>query len=259
MKTAITTRFGCSCPLSDFFKMTLMFLTLIFQYLNELVEGEVRYFTPPQAFHAVKVQCLKHNDIKLFTKFTCQLPVKIFTVVADFPIQTCELPDTPPPPVRTFNFTRKRFIERPKFIQGLFQRLRVLDFLTGAKCQVCVFHTEICPNAFTCCRQWDKICVIRYEVKPIVAAIVTFDGDTPKFSMPSRVLMKRSWHFIKSPLPFIPLTKGECKKFKSSLFQRDRLKLMLRFDMGVTSAFIKEPLIRIINSFQLCLDGLAWQ
>ncbi len=81
--------------------------------------------------------------------------------------------------------------------------------------------------------------------------------------MPRAVLMKRSWHFIKSPRPFIPLTKGECdtviNQFKSSLFQRDRLKLMLRFDMGVTSPFIKEPLIRIINSFQLCLDGLAWQ
>ncbi len=77
--------------------------------------------------------------------------------------------------------------------------------------------------------------------------------------MPLAVFMKRIRHFIKSPLPFILLTTCECKKFKSSLFQRDRLKLMLRFDMGVTSPFIKEPLIRIINSFQLCLEPLAWQ
>ncbi len=136
MISTITTRFRGGSPLSDLFEKTFMFLTLIFQYLNKLGEGEVRDFTPPQAFHAVKVQRLKENPIKLFTKFTCQLPVKVFAVVANFPIQTCELPDTPPPPVRTFNFTRKRFIERPKFLQGLFQRLRVVYFLTRAKCQV---------------------------------------------------------------------------------------------------------------------------
>ncbi len=62
MKTTITTRFRGGSPLSDFFKMTLMFLTLIFQYLNKLVEGEVGDFTPPQAFHTVKVQRLKENQ-----------------------------------------------------------------------------------------------------------------------------------------------------------------------------------------------------
>ena len=29
--------------------------------------------------------------------------------------------------------------------------------------------------------------------------------------------------------------------------------------MGFTPKFMKEPLIRIINAFQLCLDRLAWQ
>ncbi len=209
-----------------------MFTALIFQYLNELVEGEVRDFTPPQSFHAVKVQRLKDKARKLFTKFTCQLPVKIFSVgrnrrfavVANFPIQTCKLPDTSPPVARTFNFTRKRFIESPKFVQGLFQRFGVLYLLTRAKCQVRVFHSEVCPNAFTCCRQRFKIGVIRYDVKPIVATIITFDCDTTESPMPLAVLMKRSWHFIKSPLPFIPLTKSECNtvisQFKSSLFRR---------------------------------------
>ena len=61
-----------------------MFLTLIFQYLNKLVEAKVRDFTSPQAFHTVKVQGFKDNGIKPLTQFACQLPMKIFTLVADF-------------------------------------------------------------------------------------------------------------------------------------------------------------------------------
>ena len=33
-----------------------MLLTLILQYLNKLVEGEIRYFSAPKPFHTVKVQ-----------------------------------------------------------------------------------------------------------------------------------------------------------------------------------------------------------
>ena len=123
MKTAITTRFCCSCPLSDFFKMTLMFLTLICQYLNKLVETEVRDFTTPEAFHAVKVQRLKENPIKLRTKFRGELPMKVFALIRDFLIKACDCSDTPPPAIRTFDFTRKFFVERLKFLQVRFQRL----------------------------------------------------------------------------------------------------------------------------------------
>ncbi len=97
MKTAIATRFRRGSPLSDLFPHTFMFTTFILQYLNELVEGEFRYFTPPQAFHTLKVQCLT---------------------------------------VRTFLLTIQCFVEMPKFVQGLFQRLRVVYFLTRAKSQV---------------------------------------------------------------------------------------------------------------------------
>ena len=240
-----------------------MFSTFILQYLNKLVEGKVGDLASPKPFHAVKVQGFKGNRIKLLTKFTCQLPVKIFALVADFPIQTCELPDTPPPTVRTFLFTRKFFVERPKFVQGVFQRFGVLYFLTRAKGQIRVFHAEVCPNAFTCCWQRSKICVCCCYAEPIVPAIVSFDCDTTDSSMPLAVFMKRIWHFIKSPFTFIPLAKCQCNtvvsEFIPSLFKSNRLKLMARFDMGFTPKFSKEPLIRIINAFQLCLDRLAWQ
>ncbi len=73
MISTITTRFRGGSPLSDLFPHTFMFTALIFQYLNELVEGEFRYFTPPQAFHTVKVQCLKDKGKKTFYKV--HLPV----------------------------------------------------------------------------------------------------------------------------------------------------------------------------------------
>ena len=128
MKPAITTRFCCRRPLTHLTQLTLMFLTLILQYLNKLVERKVGDFTSPQAFHTVKVQGFNGNRIKLLTEFACQLPMKVFALVADFPIETGDLSYTPPPTVRASNFTRKAFVETTKFLQGVFQRLWVLFF-----------------------------------------------------------------------------------------------------------------------------------
>ena len=120
MKSAVATRFRCSCPLIDLAELTFMLLTLIFQYLNKLVEGKIGDFTSPQAFHAVKVQRLKDNLIKLLTKVRGKLPLKVFALIADFPIEVGELSHTLPPTVRAFNLTAKCFVERPKFLQGVF-------------------------------------------------------------------------------------------------------------------------------------------
>ena len=115
MKSTITTRFRCSRPLTDLTQLTLMFSTFILQYLNKLVERKIRDFTSPRfPFHTVKVQGFNGNRIKLLTKFSCQLPVKVFALVADFPIEACNLSHTPPPTVRAFDFTRKSFIETTK-------------------------------------------------------------------------------------------------------------------------------------------------
>ena len=259
VKPAITTRFRCSSPLTDLTQPTLMFATLILQYLNKLVERKVGDFTSPQAFQvSVKVQSLNDNRIKLLTKFRRELPVKIFTLVGDFPIETCELPDTPPPTVRTFYFTRKFFVEIPKFVQGLFQRLWVLDFLTRAQCQVRVFHTEICPNAFTCCRQWFEICISCRDTKPIITTSVTFDCDIADSSgFPLAVFMESIWHFIKSPLTVTPLAK--CKD-NAIVFQRpprvsrigDRLKLVSLLDFRSPTEFLKNRSYALWIRFSSC-------
>ena len=189
--------------------------------------------------------------------------MKVFALVSDFPIKVCELPDTPPPTVRAFDSTAQCFVERPKFVQGVFQRLWVLDLLTRGKCQVCVFHAEVCPNALTCCWQWFEVGVGRCYAKPITTAVITLNRDTTDRAVPLAVFMKRICHFIKSPFTLIPLAKCECNtvvsEFIPSLFKRHRLKLMARFDMRFPPKFIKEPLIRIINAFEFCLNRLTWQ
>ena len=142
-----------------------MFLTLILQYLNELVKSKVRYFSAPKSFHTVKVQGFNRDRIKPFTEIGGKFPMKVFALIRNFSIKSCELPNTTPPTVRTFFFTDQCLVESTKFHQGLFQGLRVLYFLTRAKGQVSVFHTEfdlgidqihslyyiVRPNALTCC------------------------------------------------------------------------------------------------------------
>ena len=266
MKTAIATRFRCSRPLSDLFKMTLMFLTLIFQYLNKLVEGEVGNLTSPKPFHAVNVQGFKDNRIKLFTKFRGKLPMKVFTLIGDFPIEACELSHTPPPAVRAFDFTAKFFVERPKFVQGLFQRLAVVYLLTRAKCQVCVFHTEVCPNAFTCCRQRFEICVGCRDTKPIGTASITFDSDTANSPMPLAVFMERVWHFIQLLFTCLGIPFTESQR-DTIIFQRpprftgvgNRFELMSLFDFGSTPKFFEKTIVCIMDPFEFLLNRLRRQ
>ena len=123
MKTTIATRFRCRCPLTDLEQCATIFLTLILQYLNKLVEGKIGDLTSPQAFHASKVQGFNSNRIKRLTKIGRKLPMKVFALIADLPIKACELSHTTPPPVRTFLLTTQCLVERPKFLQVSFQGL----------------------------------------------------------------------------------------------------------------------------------------
>ena len=242
-----------------------MFTALILQYLNELVEPKVGDFTTPKPFHAIKVQCFKDNGIKLLTEFGGKLPLKVFALIADLPIETCDLSHTPPPAIRTFYLSRKAFVERSKCVQRLFQRLRVLYLLTRAERQICVFHAEICPNALTCCRQRFEICIGCYYVKPIVSATVAFDCDSGNPPVPLAVLMKCIWHFIILPLTRlrIPFTERKCDTI---VFQRPtrtsricyRLELVSGFPFRFTAKFFEKTHIRKMYPFQFFLNRLAW-
>ena len=189
--------------------------------------------------------------------------MKVFAVVRDFPIQACELSDTSPPTVRTLNLSRKTFVERPKFVQGLFQRLWVLFLFTRAECQVRVFHTEVCPNTLTRC--WQRLCFykVREYVEPIITARVTLYRDTADISFKLTVLMERISNFIMSPFTVIPFSEieGEAIVFQrpTRLFQCEGFKLMAFLDFRSTPKFFEKSDIRLINAPQLLLYRLTRQ
>ena len=243
-----------------------MFETLVFQYLNKLPESKVRDFASPQAFHAAKVQCLGDDHIKPLAQVGCQLPMPISALIGNMPIETCQLKNTPPPVTRTFDFTTDIFIELSELSQGLFQELWRLYLLAIAQGQVSIFHAEVCPNALTCCRQSFHVSVVRYYAKPIVAAVITFDCNTPNASMPLTVFVKCVRYPIKLPFACfrIPFTKG----YRDTIvFQRptrrtricDRFELMPLFDFRSTPKFIEKPFIRNMNPSQFFLNRLRWQ
>ena len=267
MKTTITTRFRCSSPLTDLNELTLMFLTLILQYLNKLVESKVGDLTSPQAFHTVKVQRFNRNRIKLLTKFRGELPMKIFALVRDLPIESCEVSHTSPPVIRTFLLTAQCLVERPKFLQGLFQRLWVLFLFTRAQCQVCVFHPKVCPNALTCCRQGFRVGVGCCYAKPIDTTGITLYRDTTDpVSVPLSVFVKSIRDFIKLPFAClrIPLTEGEGDTI---VFQRpprcsrkgDRFELVSLFDFRPATEFLEKSIVCQMDTSEFLLNRLAWQ
>ena len=240
-----------------------MFLTLILQYLNKLVERKIGDFTSPQAFHTVKVQFFNGDCIKLLTKFSCESPMKVFALITNPPIEAGKLPNTPPPAVRTSNLSAKAFVERPKFVQGAFQGLWVLFLLIRAKCQICVFHTEVCPNTLTRCRQRFRFYKIREYANPIITASVTLDCDTTDISIKLTVFMKRISDFIISPFTSIPFSEDERNAIvfqrPARLFERKGFELMSGFPFRFASKFLEKTLIRQVNAFEFLLDCLTWQ
>ena len=127
-----------------------MFDTLELQYLNKLPEGKVGDFASPKPFQvSVKVQRLGGDKVKPSTKVRGKFPLPIFALVGNrFPIQPCEVSDTPPPIVRTFDFARKTFVEFAKFGQGVFQELWRLYLLARVQRQEGIFQGRSLPLHF---------------------------------------------------------------------------------------------------------------
>ena len=263
MKSAVATRFRCSSPPTDLEQLTPMLDTLILQYLNKLVERKVRDFTSPKSFHTRKVQGFNRNRIKLLTEFRGKLPLKIFALVADFPIETCDVSHTSPPPVRTFSLTAKCLVERPKLLQVRFQGLGVLFFLTRAQCQICVFHAEVCPNALTCCRQKFRFYKVCNYVKPIITTGITLDYDMTDISIKLTVFMKCISNFIIAPFTFFPFAEVQRDTIvfqrSTRLLKHKRFKLVAGFPSRFTTQFLEKTDISSVNPSKFFLDGLTRQ
>ena len=126
-----------------------MFETLELQYLNKLVKSKVRDFASPEAFHCVKVQRLGDNRIKPTTQVRRTFIVPISALVGNLAIKSCEFTNSTPPIARTVLLATHGPVEFSELVQGVFQRLRMVDLLTGAQGQIGV-HTEVYSYALTC-------------------------------------------------------------------------------------------------------------
>ena len=165
-----------------------MFETLIPQYLNELIESEVRDFTTPEAFHAIKVQCLSGYPVKSFAKVSGKFIVPVFALVGDMPIQPRKLTDTPPPVVRTLGFTRKCLVQDPEFFQGVFQKLWGVYLFAVAQGQIGI-HTEVYAYALTCSSKGFGYGIIGYDIKPIGSGSIAKDLDIADVAIPIAVMV----------------------------------------------------------------------
>ena len=126
-----------------------MFETFELQYLNKLVESKIGDFASPEAFHCLKVQRLGGDKVKPLTQVSRTFVVPISALVGDFAIESCEFTDGTPPIVRTFLLSTDSFVEFAELVQGVFQGLRMVEFLTVAECQIGL-HSEVYAHAFTC-------------------------------------------------------------------------------------------------------------
>ena len=188
-----------------------MFETFELQYLNKLIESEIGDFTSPEAFHACQVQRFKSKCIKASTQVSGEFPMPILALPTDFPIQSCELPDSTPPVSRTFFLTRKAFIEYTELFQGLFQKLRRLYFLACAKRQKSVLHSEVCPHTFTRSGQRFSRSIVCDNIEPVFTNNVAKELNVSDIPIPIAVLVKsKTPSFKLQTLRFcVPFLEGE--------------------------------------------------
>ena len=173
-----------------------MFETFELQNLNKLIKGEVRDFPAPQAFHTLKVQRLGNERIKPSTQVSRPFVMPVFTLVGDVPIQPCELTDTSPPIVRTFDLTAKCLTESSQFFQGMFQELWRVYLLTCAERQIGI-QAEIYPYALTCSRIGFGRGIVSDNIHPKCSNGVAKDLDIADISVPFTVVVKRKPTLLK--------------------------------------------------------------
>ncbi len=173
-----------------------MFETLERQNLNKLPEAKLRDVPAPEAFHAVKVQCLDDDGIKPSAEFRGKFPLPIFALGGNLAIHPCELTEATPPIVRTFDFPRKAFGAFSKFCQGVFQELWRLYLFARVQRQKGVLQSEVCPNTFTRSRQHFFRSIIRHDIEPIGSNIVAKNLDVLHIPFPLAMLMEREPAFV---------------------------------------------------------------
>ena len=172
-----------------------MLETLVSQNLNKTPEGKIGDFPTPKPFHTRKVQCLGSDKVKPAAQVRGKFEMPISALVGDMSAESGDFSDSTPPIVRTFDFTRKAFVEFAKFGQGLFQELRRLYFLARVERQIGV-HTEIYPYALTCSKIGFGGGIVCNNIEPIGANRVAKDLEIADIAFIVAVVMKRKPAFI---------------------------------------------------------------
>lgn len=154
-----------------------MFDRFIFQYLNKLVESEVRHFSAPKSFHAVNIERFKAQCIVFPTKLSSKFPVPIFALPCYFSVLPCYCTFGTIPAVRFENFTAQVFVHCFQLVQGLLQELW-RRYLATIRTREKRFQSEVKPCALTCLGKprFGIVNIITTEAYPIIPAIVTLDS-----------------------------------------------------------------------------------
>ena len=237
-----------------------MFLTLILQYLNKLVERKIGDFASPQAFHTRKVQRLGSDRIKPFTQVGSDLVVPVLALVGDMPIQPRQLPNSTPPIVRTFHLSADCFVECSEFFQGVFQKFWRVFLFAIAKCQV-GFHPEVYSYALTCSRTGFGCEVICDNVKPIGANTIPKDLDIAHFTLPLAVLVESEPTFIELQRFSGCVPRFEREANTSCFKEIRRLELrrtiaVFTFKLWKSTESIKEPVISDVDTDNHSIKGI---
>ena len=190
-----------------------MFETLELQYLHKLIESKVRDFASPEAFHAIKVKCLGDDGIKSSTKVSGKFPVPISALVGNFAVKVDEFTDGTPPIVRAFNLATDGFVEIAELVQGMLQRLRMLNLLTRVQGQISL-HAEVRSYTFTRSGQDFFGCVICDDVEPKCSNSVSTDLNIPDFTAPIAMVVIQYVATLEHKLFFdgIPFFEGQSNR-----------------------------------------------
>ena len=167
-----------------------MFDTLVLQQPNKLVKCQIGDFTSPKAFHSCQVQRFKSEPIKASTKVSRQFPMPIQALPTHLAIQPCYFPNSTPPIIRTFDFSRQALVEVAEAFQGLLEKLWTLYLFACRKRQICVLHTEICPYALSCSGHRFGGSVVCDDINPVFACVIAKDLDISNIAVPFAVLVK---------------------------------------------------------------------
>ena len=260
-----------------------MFETLELQYLNKLVEGEIRDFASPEPFHRIKVERLGGNRIKTSTQVGRRFPVPVKPLVSNLAVKPRELTDSTPPIVRTFDLTTDGFIEGSELVQGVFQGVWVLDLLTRVECQIGIhagfdlgidqihsLYYIVYPYAFTCSGQHFFGDIICNDIEPKRSNAVAKNLDITDSPVPITVVMIQDISADKDELLFIRIpfferdTDSALRKFVACLkLRRTVFASLLELrgtDTSPTSTFFqpsKEPLVADMDTDNHLIQGIT--